>query len=206
MRCSSCNAFISKRFFSYHKRYCIKKNDTNRVFGIPMTNSNNLSLKLSPKFLSDIVSKFRQDPVGNVCREDEIILYVGAKLYNKLSVKSSKKSGVNKRIRHEMRTLGLLYLSFKENHSYQSTYGTVIDMFLPKNFSLFTETVENVTNSEDNDDSMKSSLVQDIFYLVQKSVKMYRAYYSMKEDDELSKKLETPFCIPRDTTSKKQGL
>ena len=190
LRCSVCNAFVSKRFFSYHKRYCLKKNDTSKVFGVPMCISDSdFPFKLSPKFLTEIVAKFRQDPVGNLCRVDKTILFVGSNLYKKLSIKVSKKSGVNKRVRHDMRTLSSLYLAFKSNELYQSTHGSSIDMFLPANFDIFTEAVEKVTNSEE-EETMKSSLVRDIFYLVQKSVKKLRAYYSMRENDELASQLE----------------
>lgn len=190
-KCSVCNAFVSKRFFSYHKRYCLKKNDTGKSFGVPMcTNDGDSFQNLSDKFLADIVAKFRQDAIGNLCRVDETILYVGSRLYKKLSVKSSKKSGVHKRIRHDMRTLASLYLIFKSDARYKVMKGNAIDMFLPTNYTLFTEAVEQVTNSQDDGESMKSSLVRDIFYLVQKVAKMLKAHYLMKENDELSSKLE----------------
>jgi len=188
-RCNACNAMLSKRFFSYHKHRCIRKNDTHNVFGISLdVDTISSSLKLSPAFTKQIVSKFRCDPIGNVCRKDETILFVGAKQYKKKSVKVSKIGGVTKSIRYMMRTLGNLYLKFKSSDEAILPHGNSLDMFLPENYDLFSEVIENVSVKED--ESLKASLRRDIYFTVLNAVKMIRAKYAMKGDAELAAKLE----------------
>ena len=113
-RCSSCSAFVSKRFFSIHKKYCIKKMDR-PVVSMPINLNVPDSIKLSEAFINKILSKLRNDEIGSICRTDENILLIGSKLFMKSAFKKEKISTVYKSVRGSMRTLGSLYNAFFVN-------------------------------------------------------------------------------------------
>ena len=54
-RCNYCSAFVSKRFFSTHKKYCIKKMDK-PVVSIPMNLNVPDNIRLSEAFVNKILS------------------------------------------------------------------------------------------------------------------------------------------------------
>ena len=133
-QCSACLAFLSRRFFSLHKKSCRIVNDC-LVVPLPVTQGVIPgSRKLSKNFILKVLSTLRNDELGTICRKDEFILYIGSKLFSARSYKTEKMATVLKSVRTEMRTLAHLYRAFVSLEGVTKTYGNIVDMFLRENF------------------------------------------------------------------------
>ena len=102
--------FYSKAFFKHHKKRC--QGDTTSVAcAVPV------SLLLSKvqvnkdvsEFTKKILSKFRGDDIGEICRSDKVITNIGKRLWTKEMGKQHKKSQVRKSVMANMRRLASLY-------------------------------------------------------------------------------------------------
>ncbi|XP_057311957.1 uncharacterized protein LOC130649644 isoform X1 [Hydractinia symbiolongicarpus] len=187
-RCNLCSAFISKRFFASHKRTCMRRQDAVPT-GLPLSlDFLPMSLQMSDQFKEVILAKLRDDPVGNICRKDEMILRIGMKLFAKLVVKKEKAATVNKSVRGHMRVLGSLYQSFKRMNGVCHDHGNLLDMFVRKNFTCFTDAIDAVTLNVDR--SLKPGLRQNVFYIINKSVKILYAHQYMLANEEEASEIE----------------
>ena len=139
--------------------------------------------------INRILSKFRNDDVGNMSRKDEKILLVGSKLYKKLTFKKEKISTVAKSVRSNMRILGKLHLYFKSIDEAVSLYGNSVDLFLPQIFEVVCAGIDTITLKEDGE-RIKPGLRQNIFYAIKKAVKIIRAHHAMKANDDIVAQLE----------------
>ena len=86
-RCSFCNITIAKRYFSKHRKRCMLTTN-NPVASIPTVLLEvPLLSSYSEGFKKNVLSKFRNDSIGQLCRTDENILLVGSKFYWKMQRK-----------------------------------------------------------------------------------------------------------------------
>lgn len=186
--CSSCSSFISKRFFSIHKKRCRSKTDA-PASAIPMFEHTLLlqsSQKLSSEFLTTVLSKVRNDDIGNLVRQDEFILYLGQKYYLKNRHKKSKIGTVRKTARSEMRLLAKLYQTVKSYQSFLKVNDNLTDMFIRDNFYTLSDALDDITN---NEDGMKAGLRQKAYYLIIGASKRLRDKFFIEKQEDLSKEI-----------------
>nr|XP_047134212.1 uncharacterized protein LOC124812135 [Hydra vulgaris] len=185
MRCSACNSFISKRFFTRHAQKC-SLSTINAVEPIPVsTESLDIpkSLDLDPGFVRNVLGKIRNDEIGKLCCTDENIVYIGSKLYWKLHKKEDKAAEVFRSVRGDMRRLANCYNIFKQLDGIHALYSNSLDMFNRSNFEQLSEAIELYTKREDL--SLKAGLKQNLYYLIKKSATLVQySFYSRKKDDE----------------------
>ena len=168
--CSYSGAFISKRFFHVQRRFCSNRMDS-PVCAIPMALTDLLSSQhLSMEFVTIVLAKMRDDVVGKSIRQDEYIMYLGHKFYQKLKHKEEKIYSVTKSARSDTRDA--LYLAFLSYAGITKNHENVLDMFSRENFDSLCDAVEEVITNEDK--TMKTGLRQNIFFLLIKSCKKLR--------------------------------
>ena len=71
--------------------------------------------------LRKILSKIKDDEIGETCKKDPVIRIIGMHLWDKGRGKADqKKNEVRKSVWTNMRRLAALYLTFKETHEMQN--------------------------------------------------------------------------------------
>ena len=111
--CSGCKGFYSGRRVYEHKKKCSTEHalSTGVVKFYPVVPNANKEIK------ENILDKFRNDEVGNLCRSDKAIVLLGTKLWSK----SSKKG--RKVIMSDLRILGNLVLKTRKRTNQPSFSG-----------------------------------------------------------------------------------
>lgn len=187
--CTTCSAFISKRFFSTHRRSCTKQHDKLSV-GVPLDVEKvaGENPKLSSRFLQNVVAKLCDDELGFIIRNDEHILYLGDKFFSKIQHKVEKVSTVYKSVRADMRQLANLYRTLKTLEGFSDIRNNVLDMFVRDNFEDLCNAIDIVTMKEDK--SLKAGMRHNLYYLLVKSVKRLRDRMFLEKKEELSGELD----------------
>ena len=184
--CSNCSSFISKRFFASHKKYCIKKLDAVAV-PIPLYEHSLIAnKKVSKEFATKVLSKLRSDELGKIVRNDDFILFLGQKYYNKNKHKKSKIDTVRKTTRGEMRLLANVYQVITSYQGFVSLHNNIVDLFCRDNFYNLCDAVEDITTSEGS----KPGLRQKLFYLIVKSCKKLRDHFFVDKKEDLSNEIQ----------------
>ena len=166
----------------------MKTNGTSAV-AIPMfMQSLPTKWKLSDDFVLKILSKIRSDTIGEIVRKDEHIVYIGYRLFKKLSHKKEKVATVYKSIRSDMRLLGILYNVFKSFEGVAQIHHSSLDMFLRDNFDYLCDAIDVFTVKEDR--SLKAGLRQNLYYLLVKAVKRLCDLFFLEKKEELSTELD----------------
>ena len=186
-KCSACSSFVSRHFFSSHKRHCLKRNDCH-VVSLPLSIQNVPSEFQSDDFTIHILSKLRNDDIGDTCRNDPTILLIGFKLFRKPSHKKEKFPTICKSVRADMRSLGKIYKVSSSYEGFASQSGNSVDMFIRDNFDHICRAIEEITLDENH--NRKPGLRQNIFYLVKKAVKIVKGYHYQKKNEDLCSELE----------------
>lgn len=103
------------------------------------------------------MNKNRDDPVGDLCRSDRVILDYGKHSYDRIKRRQEKEEEVRKSVRSELRRIAHLYMIFKmQNNS--------SDMLKRENFLSLKAAIEQYTTQDD--DTLKASLKTSIYYLL----------------------------------------
>ena len=130
--CGICFGFYETRFISRHK---CQENTCKTSLTLPLKLLNVKSdVAVSLDFRKNILENLRSDSIGLMCREDEIILTVGVRLYDKLKRKADKAVEVRKSVRNDMRRLARLYTAFKQQPNVTCHHNNAMDMFNRVNF------------------------------------------------------------------------
>ncbi|XP_070177564.1 nucleolar protein dao-5-like [Littorina saxatilis] len=170
--CSTCNGFYVKKGIWKHKKRCTYLCTTPSGYvSFPQGGDYARESGVTEQFRTEIVDRFRQDEVGNVCRTDRVILLLGQKLYNK-SVKKDRRV-----IKSEMRRLGNLVLEMRKV-SFSETLGGA-DVINRENFVHLTSAIQNLTTSPGN--VTKAGLKFTIGYLLKKVAKVMKEKYIVEE-------------------------
>ena len=166
--CCGCQGFFSKRRIYQHKKKCADKGLCGfKDVAVPQNVS--LAGVVSAEFLEKVVSFFRQDAVGNICRSDHAVLLLGDRLWAK-SIKKEKRV-----IMSDMRILGNLI------HKMEDVRGSDFsgeDILKRSNFDDLKECILNLTTTETGE--MKAGLKVTLGFVLKKLVKIMKGQYIMK--------------------------
>ena len=96
VKCSKCHITIQKRSFYRHRKVCAAKTRShiNTIFSLRTFNSN-LPSHLSEDYKFNILEKFRNDYIGNLCRSDTILIEIGKVFFGKIRRKKDKRVRVS---------------------------------------------------------------------------------------------------------------
>ena len=179
--CRSCKGFFSKQFYKYHVRKCSQSASASATTKpVSVDNMCFKSSNANEEFNTDVISKFRKDAVGELCRGDATIKLVGERLYAKLKKKPEKKMEVRKSVMSDMRRLGNLYTHFADHNPAQiSNPPSAGDMLHRKNFPALESAIQSYTGEEDVKAGLKSSL----YYLIKNMADIVKASYMVQHKD-----------------------
>ncbi|XP_071823694.1 uncharacterized protein [Apostichopus japonicus] len=191
--CGLCKGFYSTRFFTRHKAIC-QGDSCLQACSVPVslvTPECRLNRNIS-EFQRDILHRFREDEVSEVCRSDPVIVDIGKRLWDASRNKEDiKKTEVRKCVMSDMRRLASLYRCFKEQHEIHGTgpleRGTARDMFQSGNFYCLTEAISSYSG-EGNE--LKPGLKIGLFYLLKKSCKIVKATHLVEGQNASAEEID----------------
>nr|XP_054761399.1 uncharacterized protein LOC129267799 [Lytechinus pictus] len=187
--CSNCSGAYSAPYMRRHKHHCEYKSDSSKPsMHIPASFLSVMNDSDS-SFISEILSKFRKDEVGQLCQSDPILREIGKRLWLKQNKKPDKKTEVRKSVMTDMRRLARLYLtliSVQDNIGpLLVKAGNVSDLMQRSNFQHLEVAVQQYTERREEGEGLgvKAGLKLGVFYLLKSSSKILKAMYLMDDKD-----------------------
>ena len=146
---------------------CSKSESENPIgVNIQVPSENALNLELSQQFMEEVLNRFRNDEVGQLCRSDFLTLLLGKKAW----AKSAKKE--RHVIMSEMRLFAHLILAFRQQSENQNASG--IDIL---DFSKFDTLEKAILQLSGNSEDTKNGLRVRLGFILKHAVKVIRGYY-----------------------------
>jgi len=184
LMCSGCRGFYDKKTIFKHKKTCCKQESEYPMnVDIQVPSENALDLGLSKEFMENVLSRFRKDEVGQLCRSDFLTLLLGKKLWAK-SVKKERHV-----IMSEMRLFANLILQYRKQSGNENASGTDI-----LDFSQFDILEKAILQMCDSSEETKNGLKVRLGFLLKRAVKVIRGYFitqgKFKEEENMTKFLE----------------
>ena len=184
--CKNCKKMISSRYFGKHEKKC-GKTPFSRAAVIPVHLIG--ITDLDEKFKTDVVSKFRIDQIGSLCRKDEGILKIGEVFYRSIQKKKDKKQHVKKFFRLDMRRLARLYILFSNEDVSVRDFKDSRDMFLRRNFESLREAISKCCGSGDNV-NFKPGLKQNLLFLIKRAAKVLKCLALEKDNENFGEEID----------------
>lgn len=174
--CAGCKGFYSSRRIHEHKKKCTTEHalSTGVVKFYPTVPN------VSKEIKSNILDRFRNDDVGNLCRADKAIVLMGTKLWSK----SSKKE--RKVIMSDLRVLGNLILKTRQRTKNPTFSGE--DVIKRSNFNEISQTI--IEMSTNTDGTLKAGLKLSLGYILKKMIKVLKGEYVMNNEMEKAKEVD----------------
>ena len=195
--CSGCDGFFSKTYSSRHKKKCPALGNN---FMIPVGALDRVKTLRYDDLDTDfknLLNDLRLDEVGNLVKEDPIILMIGVRSFESLKKKKDKKKETKRTVRGRMRLLGRLYLGFKKMYGEQSEVTlpqenhNAGDMFHRGAMLILGRAINTLCEKDEIQDndvygllSEKSGLKIAILNLLKLVAKYLTGYYLMKRKDD----------------------
>ena len=101
--CGLCKGFYARKLFTRHKENCSAKKTTKCAVALPLSFFG--QQEVDKEFEQEILAKFQNDDVGNLCRTDPVIRLVGKRLWQKNEKKPDKRNEVRTSVMLDMRRL-----------------------------------------------------------------------------------------------------
>ncbi|XP_071500912.1 uncharacterized protein [Diadema antillarum] len=187
--CGSCSGAYAAGYMKKHKRTCVISSESSSPSLNIKASLLQLAQSLDGQFLSEVLGRFRTDEIGLLCQQDEVLIDIGRRLWNKQKKKMDKRAGVRKSVMTDMRRLAGLYLALKDT---QEKLGplpvhaqNVSDLMQRSNFRHLEEAIEKFTEREESTEGggIKAGLKVGLFYLLKSSSKILKATFLMADQD-----------------------
>ena len=166
--------FFSKKRICKHKRYYCNHGSNSQAESLIFSKAT-YPVPCTEEFHLEILSKFREDVAGNLCRKDMVILLFGQKAW----AKSAKKE--RRTIMTDMRVLANLILQMRLVASQPTIQGE--DVVDRKHFDTLTYAIQNLCKLE-GFGKEKFALKLSLGYMLKKVIKIMKGYYIQKDDME----------------------
>ena len=176
--CSNCKGFYGRQLFHRHKAACAKDKTSE-----PVAVHLDVFSNQQDEFSRVVLSCFRGDEIGNLCRNDPIIGLIGRRLFQTTKKKPDSVGETRKTVMNDMRLLARLYNVMKDNIDCQNAEA----LFLRKNFSALEQAIEIVTREEE---ILKHGVKNKIYYLLNNSREILVGHYFSLEMDEKAAEIE----------------
>lgn len=176
VKCSKCQGFFGGRLFYRHKELCtgdgVDVPTRIKISSLAATARNS-----DGEFERDILSRFHDDDIGQLCRSSPELIFIGRSLFQEQKGKVGKAMEVKKSVMSDLRILARLYLAFKEYVPYSQS---LEDMFIVKNFDFLENAIEAVSRDENK---LKYGLKNTLKYLIHMALEKMIGFHAKKEDD-----------------------
>lgn len=137
--CAGCKGFYSRRRVHEHKKKCTSEH----ALSTGIVKFYSVAPNASEEIRINILDRFRNDDVGNLCRSDKAIVLLGTKLW----AKSSKKERKVIMIMNDLRILGNLILKTRQK-TIDFTF-TGEDVVRRCNFETISQTISEMSMNND---------------------------------------------------------
>ena len=185
--CSSCHGFFSNKYFSKHK--CAEKirHPIKPIPNLPSSQSGDIK---DCEF-QDILSRFRDGEVGDLCRKDPLIIQIGYRHFNLRRHEISKRDEIRKIVMTDMREIARLFIVFRRLS--ENNDSCVEDMFSRENLKQLIEAIQDmveVERTENQEKKEKHGLKLMLDSIIMRSIKALSGYYSETLQDHKYKELK----------------
>jgi hypothetical protein len=206
--CSSCQGYFSRAYMYRHKHECSgsRPGESFAIQAIPVSVIAAKTVEPDSEFAKYLLSAFRKNSIGNLCRSDEMIRIVGKHQWDK-NVKNNKKGPMR-----DMRRLATIVLACQEVVSTNANGSTPLkqnkkspyksakkrkssspiktdsntftgaDIFERTNFDIVLKALNNMTASGKNGEP-KHSLKIGLCYVLKAASQTIRATYLTRGED-----------------------
>ncbi|CAC5381412.1 unnamed protein product [Mytilus coruscus] len=177
--------FLTKSYYKRHRATCtVVESTTATVKGLDPVHI--LSPKFTSSFNFDILAKFHNSEVGNLCRTDNLITSFGLQMYRNVEAKKSKKEEKRKSVMSDMRRLAHLLLEFKEqcetNGNAVAKLLSAVNMFDRGNFHSLELSILALTITEETGHT-KAGLKIGYGYLIKRVIKFITGEFLIQKKD-----------------------
>ena len=181
--CGLCKGFYARKLFIRHKEICSGKKPTECAVALPLSLFG--QQEVDKEFEKEILARFQNDDIGNLCRTDPVIRLVGKRLWQKNEKKPDKRNEVRKSVMLDMRRLATLYTHFNNQPgAANKNEGTAADMFQRIHFPALEDAIRTYTNTGEH---LKAGLKIAMAYLLRTTCKILKGtYLSERADDKAS--------------------
>ena len=182
--CGNCFGFFSEKYIWKHKLKCCPSTTPS---SLPVSSliMPSCSADVPEEFITEIVAHLRNDDIGNICRDDQLIITLGNKLWAK-NVKRERKV-----ILSQMRRMGHLLLLFRKEVGQNTLNGA--GMFDQKLFSFLEKAIRKATEKEGGE--IKDGLKVGLGYLLKNAANVQKAVYIMSDQLQAADEIDCFFCV-----------
>ena len=182
--CGTCLRYVSKKGLWKHKKKCLpsKGRTTPGAYQRESLALLPVSVQVRSEFRDQVLNNMAADTISRLCRNDELIISFGQKLY--------RKAGNNVRqhqyVKQKMREVGRLLLTLR---GLDDTIITLKDCIHPAKFKLICDGVRAVSGYKDGTYE-KPSLALKLGHSLKKCGNLLRSNAIQNEDKNLQQKAE----------------
>lgn len=194
--CSLCTGFYSSRNFHRHRKECGAEAESVRLGEVIHKEYHH-----DKDFTGEILDKFHENDVGNLCRENDTIKRLGYRHFCVRKHDKEKKDEMRKSVMSEMRQLARLNLAANEIRREDGNQMTVNieDLFTRPYLNLLLSAVERLCNSANGSEKYGSKM--NYKAVIMRTIKVLRGFYAescqeQKKEETDSFKLAFEFRAP----------
>jgi len=184
--CDGCSGLFHRHWFSSQRKRC-----TGEQCIQPKPVAATLyysSFRVDDDFKRDVLSNFSNDDVGKLCQENETMVMIGSKLYQKIRARKDKKMETKRSVMTDMRRLAHVFLRFRDLAQQSGTKSptgdsvSVVDMFRRQNFNILEQAYSSYTCSTTDACKEKSGLSLAVYYFLVKAARIVKVYHWVNDD------------------------
>lgn len=181
--CSNCKKFLSNKYFWKHK--CAEPDGRTSVNPSLLQTRKVSNMDKDDEFVG-ILNRFRDGPVGNMCRTNETVKLVGYRHFCLRRHEEGKHDETRKVVMAEMRELSKLVLEFK---SISGEDKSAEDMFVRQNLDDLVQVVKQLSTDHDTGSEKHG---QKLFFnaVIKRSIKSLTGHYAQTMQDDKVKELK----------------
>jgi hypothetical protein len=187
--CGYCKGYFKEKLMWKHARICSVASDRN-TFSAPVpvrilkTGVDVNNFKSTQDFKMEILSRFRNDEVGQICIADRMIATFGQR-YWEGTTKTERQGTMS-----AMRSLGHLLVHFRQ---LDQPNANGEDMVMPSNFPLLEEALRLLVEKDDGE--TKVNLLLSVGAHLKNAAKIMKGVYLMQNETAKASNMDTFICI-----------
>jgi hypothetical protein len=188
--CTGCSGFYSVNTFSRHKLKC-KCDDGLLPSGVETQYLAASGQKLNSSFEANILSRLRNDAIGQLAKTDATIRAIGERLYMGTKKKVDMEQETRRRVMSEMRLLARVFLAFNQQDGTSGAQDASA-MFQRQHFDMLEKAVEEVTTKDDAQDGsdLKYGIKYRLYYILRNSAMILKGLYRRKMEDQAASDID----------------
>ncbi|XP_063398655.1 uncharacterized protein LOC134683344 isoform X2 [Mytilus trossulus] len=181
--CSLCKGFLTKSYYKRHRSTCTAVESTTTT-AKALDPVHIASPKFTSSFNFDVLAKFHNSEVGNLCRTDNLITSFGLQMYRNVEAKKSKKEEKRKSVMSDMRRLAHLLLEFRKQCEINgdAEAKSAVNMFDRGNFHSLESSILALTINEETGHT-KAGLKIGYGYLIKRVIKYLTGEFLIQKKD-----------------------